>query len=42
MRHALVKPRVETRIGAITAPGRKFIPTVEALMRASRMFNGPG
>lgn len=38
----LVAPPVERRIAAVTVPGRKFSPAVEALMRSTHSFTWPG
>jgi DNA-binding transcriptional LysR family regulator len=38
----LIEPKVERKIAAVTVPGRKFSPALEALMRSARGFAWPG
>jgi DNA-binding transcriptional LysR family regulator len=38
----LIEPQVERQVAAVTVPGRKHSPALEALMRASNSFAWPG
>ena len=42
LQRPLIDPSVERTIIAVTVPGRKYSPPVEALMRASASFSWPG
>ena len=42
MQRPLVEPAVERTISAVTMPGRKHSPALDALMRSSRSFAWPG
>ena len=42
MQRPLVEPTVSRTVAAVTMPGRKHSPAVEALMRAARRFEWPG
>ncbi len=42
LQRPLVDPAVERQIAALTVPGRKFSPAVDALMRAASAFAWPG
>ncbi len=42
LQRPLVDPAVERRIAAMTVPGRKFSPAVDALMRSTGTFAWPG
>ncbi|MDU8911158.1 LysR family transcriptional regulator [Aestuariicoccus sp. MJ-SS9] len=38
----LIEPEVTRQVAAVTMPGRKFPPAVDAMMRATRSFAWPG
>lgn len=42
LQRPLVEPAVERTIAAVTVPGRRYSPAVDALMRASQSFSWPG
>lgn len=42
LQRPLIEPSVERQVAAVTVPGRKYSPAVEALMRATRGFAWPG
>ena len=42
MQRPLVEPTVARTVAAVTMPGRRHSPAVEALMRAARRFDWPG
>ncbi len=42
LQRPLIEPAVEREVAAVTMPGRKFSPAVDAFMRATRTFAWPG
>ena len=42
LQRPLIEPTVERQIVAVTVPGRKFSPAVDALMRSTQTFAWPG
>ncbi len=42
LQRPLIEPSVERRIAAVTVPGRKHSPAMDALMRATNAFAWPG
>ena len=42
LQRPLIDPTVERKIVAVTVPGRKYSPSVEALMRSTQTFAWPG
>ena len=42
LQRPLIDPTVERKIVAVTVPGRKYSPAVEALMRSTQSFAWPG
>lgn len=42
LQRPLIEPTVERQVAAVTVPGRKYTPAVDALMRATNAFAWPG
>ena len=42
LQRPLFEPEVQRAVAAVTMPGRKYSPALEALMRTSQSFPWPG